>query len=91
MSSFIVAVSLHSLFQVESRIAGCANCTDRASVRFERLLDSITAQSETTAYVLPAPAVCPMCQKQVLESTMVQLRVDADGLVITNRSDSAAR
>jgi hypothetical protein len=71
MTKSLVAVSQQSLFLAEAKIAGCSNCTDRAATRFERLLDTITGLPETTRYVLPTQAICPMCYNHVIESTMV--------------------
>ena len=71
MATSLVAVSQQSLFLAEAKIAGCSNCTERASTPFERLLDSITGLPETTRYVLPTLAICPMCYNHVVESTMV--------------------
>ena len=75
MATSVVAVSLHGLFLAECRIAGCIKCTDRADVRFERLLDGITQRPTTTTYILPIPALCPICQNLVVESTLVQPKV----------------
>jgi hypothetical protein len=83
----IVAISPKTLLRAERRISGCSNCTDRVSTRFERLLDAITGQRETTMYVLPAQAICPVCHHGVIESTMVLLREDAPNLIITTRDD----
>jgi hypothetical protein len=86
MDSSFVAVSIKSLFLAEHQIAGCSNCTDRVSIRFERVLDLITKQPETTIYVLPTLGICPMCHHHLTESTMVQLRKDAHELIFVNRN-----
>src|SRR5436305_6255291 len=81
MDTPVVAVSIKSLFLAEHQIAGCSNCTDRVSTRFERVLDDVTKCPDTTSYALPALAICPMCHHHLTESTMVQLRQDAYQLV----------
>lgn len=90
MENPVVAVSIKSLFQAEHQISGCSNCTDRVSIRFERVLDAITERPEATRYVLPAFAICPMCHNHVTESTMVQLRKDAHELIFINRDELKA-
>ena len=91
MENPVVAVSIKSLFLAEHQIAGCSNCTNRVSMRFERVLDAITENPKTTAYVLPALAICPMCHHHLVESTMVQLRKDAHELVFVTRDELKAR
>ena len=86
MENPVVAVSIKSLFQAEHQISGCSNCTDRVSVRFERVLDAITQRPVATMYVLPALAICPMCHHHLTESTMVQLRKDAHELIFVDRN-----
>jgi hypothetical protein len=72
MARSVVAVSAQSLFLAEARIAGCINCQpERASTRFERLLDRITGLPRTTAYILPGLAICPSCFNPISESTMI--------------------
>jgi transcription elongation factor Elf1 len=90
MDTPVVAVSIKSLFKAEHQIAGCSNCTDRVTVRFERVLDAVTKCPETTKYVLPAMAICPMCHHHLVESTMVQLRKDAHELVFVTRDELKA-
>jgi hypothetical protein len=87
MDISVIAVSIKSLFKAEHQIAGCSNCTDRVTVRFERVLDAITNQPENTKYVLPAMAICPMCHHHLVESTMVQLRKDAHELNLVTREE----
>jgi hypothetical protein len=87
----VVAVSIKSLFKAEHQIAGCSNCTDRVTVPFERVLDAVTKRPETTKYVLPAMAICPMCHHHLVESTMVQLRKDAHELVFITRDELKTR
>src|SRR5262245_53239714 len=81
MKTPVVAVSIKSLFLAERQISGCSNCTDRVTIRFERVLDTITNLPEATKYLLPAVAICPMCHHHLVESTMVQLRKDAHELI----------
>jgi len=90
MDTPVVAVSIKSLFLAEHQIAGCSNCTNRVSMRFERVLDAITENPKTTAYVLPALAICPMCHHHLIESTMVQLRKDAHELIFVNMDELKA-
>jgi hypothetical protein len=72
MTNSVVAVSAQSLFLAESMIVGCINCRgDRVSTRFERVLDSVTGLPDTTTYILPALAICPVCYNHIFESTMV--------------------
>jgi len=87
MENPVVAVSIKSLFLAEHQISGCSNCTDRVSIRFERVLDAITKRPEATKYVLPTLAICPMCHHHLTETTMVQLRKDAHELLFVNRDD----
>ena len=78
MSTSIVAISLHSLLAAEAQIAGCANCTDQVHATFEQVLETATGHLESAMFVLPMPALCPMCQSPVFEWTMVQFRAYAD-------------
>jgi hypothetical protein len=90
MDTPVVAVSIKSLFKAEHQISGCSNCTDRVSMRFERVLDAVTERPQTTTYVLPALAICPMCHHHLSESTMVQLRKDAHELVFVTGEELKA-
>jgi hypothetical protein len=87
MENPVVAVSIKSLFRAEHQISGCSNCTDRVSVRFERVLDAITERPKETKYLLPALAICPMCHHHLTESSMVQLRKDAHELIFINSDE----
>src|SRR5262245_59301266 len=82
MNRSVIAVTLHSLFLAESRIGGCVHCSNRATMPFERLLDPITGNPATTSYVLPSFALCPVCRTRVVESTMVQPRLDVQHLAV---------
>jgi hypothetical protein len=91
MDTPVVAISIKSLFRAEREIAGCSNCTDRVSIRFERVLDAVTERPANTRYVLPSRAICPMCHHHLVESTMVQLRKDAHELTFVTRDELKAR
>ena len=85
MSGLLIAVSRQTLFLAESKIAGCWNCTERADTLFERVVDATVQHSEPASYVLPMPALCPMCHSPIIESTPVQLRQRAREILFDNR------
>jgi len=74
MAGLLIAVSRQTLFLAESKIAGCWNCTERADTLFEHVVDATAQRNEPASYVLPMPALCPMCHSPIIESTPVQLR-----------------
>gem|GEM_PF-1662693 len=72
MDAPLIAVSQQSVFLAESRVLGCAACSpNRATIRFERLLDRITGAAAPSSYVLPKIARCPSCNSPLLEATLV--------------------
>jgi hypothetical protein len=73
MNEVLIAVSQQSVFLAEARIRGCAACSERATVLFERILDEVTGRSGHTSYVLPSPALCPMCDAPITETTLVEV------------------
>jgi hypothetical protein len=76
MNNVLIAVSQRSVFLAESRVVGCDKCSNRATIRFERLLDDVTGLNEQSSYILPSPAMCPFCTSPITETTLVQLRRD---------------
>ena len=81
MNDVLIAVSQESVLLAESLVVGCDKCSDRATIRFERLLDEVTGSDEQPSYVLPFPATCPFCTSAINETTLVQLRRDDRRLV----------
>jgi len=73
MNEVLVAVSQLSVFLAEARIRGCANCSERATVLFERILDEVTGR-KGHSYVLPSPALCPACDAPITETSLVDRR-----------------
>jgi hypothetical protein len=78
----MIALSETSLLLAEARIAGCEHCTDRATTPFSRVVHEVTGMTTLVAFVLPAPALCPMCLAAITELSFVQLREDAPELKI---------
>ena len=74
MNDLLIAVSQQSLFLAEARIRGCAACSKRANILFERILDEVTGRGARTSYVLPSPALCPACDAPITETTLVEVR-----------------
>ena len=85
MAGLLIAVSRQTLFLAESKIAGCWNCTERADTLFEHVVDATSRGEEPASYVLPMPALCPMCHSPIIESTPVQLREHARDLLFDDR------
>ena len=86
MAGLLIAVSRQTLFLAESKIAGCWNCTETADTLFEHVIDATAQCRERASYVLPMPALCPMCHSPVIESTPVQLREYARELLFDTQS-----
>jgi hypothetical protein len=91
MAGLLIAVSRQTLFLAESKIAGCWNCTERADTLFEHVVDATAKPSEPASYVLPMPALCPMCHSPIIESTPVQLREKARELLVDGRLQKKQR
>ena len=85
MAGLLIAVSRQTLFLAESKIAGCWNCTERADTLFEHVVDATAQSHEQASYVLPMPALCPMCHSPIIESTPVQLRDSARELLFDGK------
>jgi len=69
----LIAVSQQSVFLAEARIRGCIVCSKHANVFFESVLDEVTGRSEPASYVLPSPALCPICDAPITETTLVEV------------------
>ena len=69
----LIAVSQQSVFLAEARIRGCIVCSKHANVFFETVLDEVTGRSEPASYVLPSPALCPICDAPITETTLVEV------------------
>ena len=74
MDNPVIAVSRRSVYLAESRVVSCDKCSNRATIRFERLLDEITASDERSFYILPILAMCPFCNSAIAENTLVQIQ-----------------
>lgn len=69
----LIAVSRETLVRAEGRIRGCESCSKTAGLPFSWILDCVTDRNPAvTDYVLPRPARCPRCSKEVLEKTLVE-------------------
>jgi hypothetical protein len=69
----VVTVSLQKIFRAEARIVGCNNCSDRATIHFERLFDDAAETGTKRLYLLPKPAMCPFCHAAITEKTLIEL------------------
>jgi len=69
----VVTVSLQKIFRAEARIVGCDNCSDRATIHFERLFDDVAEAGTKRLYLLPKPAMCPFCHAPIIEKTLIEL------------------
>ena len=74
MNNPVIAVSHRSAYLAESRVVGCYECSDKATIRFERLLDEVRGSDERSSYILPFRTTCPFCNSLITEKTLVQLR-----------------
>jgi hypothetical protein len=74
MDKPVIAVSRRAVYLAESRVVSCDKCSNRATIRFERLFDEITASDEQSSYILPVLAMCPFCNSPIAEQTLVQIR-----------------
>jgi hypothetical protein len=73
-NNVVIAVSHRSAYLAESQVVGCYECSNKATIRFERVLDEVRGSDERPSYILPFRVICPFCQSAITEKTLVQLR-----------------
>jgi hypothetical protein len=71
----IVLVDAATLRKAERLIESCEHCNEEdAQIPFDDILDRVKgADPKVTDYILEAPANCPNCRREILETTLVEL------------------
>ena len=69
----IVVLSRETTLRAQAEICGCEVCSQNAQIIFDFILDEVTGRDAlTTNYFLSEPAICPNCDGEVFEETLVE-------------------
>ena len=66
-----VAITKEQLFRAQAEIVVCAACHPDVDTLFDAILRDVAEDKGYVDYILPHPAVCPRCQSEVHEKTLV--------------------
>ena len=68
----VVFIDEPTLMEAQSLITGCEDCSERAEIPLDQLLDAITGCDPTiTEYVICHAAKCGSCHHDVMEKTLI--------------------
>ena len=70
----VVLVNGATSRETEKLIDSCEHCNPGdAEIPFDNILDRVTGSDPSvTDYILPSPAKCPSCRRDVLEKTLIE-------------------